>query len=115
MAVSYHRTVAPKIMVMMRFEAPIDSGMLRASGQDDPLIRRAGQSRIIRFLFPTDHTQVVFTGRRAVTPVRAKALRWVNKAGVVVFAQRSRAVAPNRWPIRVFTRLGFRNVRVEKR
>lgn len=122
MATEYQRTKAPAILLLMQVEAPVDTGQLRASGRVDSIVHRENQDRIIRFWFRRFNeppgvsvAQIIFAGRREVRPVRAKALRWVTKAGVVVFAQRSRAVPPNRWTLRVFQRLGFRDVQVRKR
>lgn len=118
MVTTYHRVRAPLIMVLMKIEAPYDTGQLRASGIVDPTIYRDGATRIIRFKFPAtsangfEYAQAVFAGRREVRPVQRQALRWVTSAGVVVFAKRSRAVPPNRWTLRVFARLGFRDVKV---
>lgn len=122
LSAEYLRRYAPAIMFLLQFETPIDTGRLRASATYDPFLHRDGQSRVIRFRFPARnpengvyYAQIVFAGRGEVRPVRARALRWVTKSGVVVFAQKSSAVAPNRWPIRVFQRLGMRDVRVEVR
>ena len=121
MAQQYLRDLAPLILVLLRFATPVDTGVLRASGTLDQRIYRDAQSRIIRFRFPAtspqgvEYAQIIFAGRREVRPVRAKALRWVTKTGQVVFAQRSRAVPPNRWTLRVFRQLGFRDVQVLNR
>lgn len=115
MVVEYHRVKAPLILILMQIEAPVDTGMLRASGSVDPTIARDGNARIIRFRFNTHYVQYVFAGRGIVRPVRAQALRWVTKTGVVVFAKSSRAVPPNRWTLRVFIRLGYRNPIVGRR
>ena len=115
MVTEYHRVKAPLILILMQMEAPIDTGMLRASGTVDPVIYRDGATRIIRWHFDTSYVQYVFAGRGIVRPVRAQALRWVTKAGVVVFAKQSRAVPPNRWTLRVFIRLGYRNPIVGRR
>lgn len=111
----YHRRVAPLVLTLMKIEAPYDTGLLRSTGRVDPVVTKVGTSWIIRFEFPTDYTQYVFAGRREVRPVNRQALRWVTKAGVVVFAKRSRAVPPNRWTLRVFVRLGYRNAVVARR
>lgn len=115
MVARYHREQAPTVLNLMELAAPVDTGELRASGRLDSRIYRDGRDRIIRFWFDAEHAQYVFAGRREVRPVRAQALRWVTKGGVVVFATRSRAVAPNRWTLRVFNQLGFRYVRVQTR
>lgn len=115
MVTTFHQRRAPLVLVLMKIEAPYDTGLLRSTGMVDPNIYRSGTARIIRFRFDTPYTQYVFAGRGVVRPVRAKALRWVTSAGVVVFAQRSRAVPPNRWTLRVFARLGYRDVVVGKR
>ena len=122
MTEKYHREKAPTILLLMKIGTPVDTGQLRASGRVDPILHRAGRDRIIRFWFDrfdrpngVSVAQIIFAGRREVRPVRAKTLRWVTKAGVVVFAQRSRAVAPNRWTLRVFQQLGYRNTRVGRR
>lgn len=121
MTTKYHREKAPVVLQLMQLETPIDTGALQLSGRVDPNVYRQGPDRIIRFRFdrPGDGefsvAQIIFAGRGEVRPRRANALRWVNKAGVVVFAQRSRAVPPNRWTLRVFARLGYRNVQVGRR
>lgn len=118
MAAEYLRRYAPLILVLLQFATPIDTGQLRASARFDQQIYQEAQSRVIRFRFPARspegvyYAQIVFAGRREVRPVNANALRWVTKSGAVVFAQRSRAVPPNRWTLRVFQQLGFRDVQV---
>ena len=121
MSQEYLRNKAPLILVLLKSRTPIDTGALRASGTVDQQVYRDAQSRIIRFRFPArspdgkEYAQIVFAGRREVRPVRAKALRWVTKSGAVVCAQRSRAVPPNRWTLRVFQQLGFRDAKVLNR
>lgn len=122
LATRYHRLRAPRVLFLLQIATPVDTGALRASGRVDPILHRSGRDRVIRFTFDRNGdpagfsvAQVIFAGRKEVRPVRANALRWVNKAGVVVFAQRSRAVPPNRWPIRVFVAIGYRNVAVARR
>lgn len=121
MSARYLRDYAPLILVLLKFATPIDTGALRASATFDRQIYRVQQSRVIRFRFPArspegfEYAQAVFAGRKEVRPVRAQALRWVTKTGVVVYAKRSRAVPPNRWTLRVFQQLGFRDARVLNR
>ena len=121
MSREYLNRYAPLILTLLKFATPLDTGALRASGTFDQQIYQDAQSRIIRFRFPArspegrEYAQIVFAGRREVRPVRAKALRWVTKAGVVVYAQKSKAVPPNRWTLRIFQQLGFRDARVETR
>jgi len=121
MSREYLSRYAPLILVLLKFATPIDTGALRASATFDQQIYRDAQSRIIRFRFPArssegkEYAQIVFAGRREVRPVRAKALRWVTKSGAVVYAQKSRAVPPNRWTLRVFRQLGFRDAEVRTR
>lgn len=122
MTAKYHRERSPTILLLMQIETPVDTGALRLSGRVDPTLYRQGRDRIIRFRFDRNGdpagvsvAQIIFAGRGEIRPVRARALRWVTKRGVVVFATRSRAVAPNRWPLRVFFRLGFRDARVAYR
>lgn len=121
MVEKYHREKAPTILLLMQIGTPVDTGALRAGGRVEPTLHRAGRDRIIRFRF--DRTgddefsvaQIIFAGRGEVRPKTKMALRWVTKAGVVVFATRSRAVAPNRWTLRVFQQLGYRNPHVGRR
>lgn len=123
MSVKYLQVYAPLILILLQFQTPIDTGRLRASAKyDNQLYRLNSGTRVIRFRFPArspegvEYAQILFAGRREVRPVNAKALRWVTKGrGAVVFAQRSRAVPPNRWPLRVFQQIGFRDVKVETR
>lgn len=121
MVAQYLRDLAPLILVLMKFQTPFDTGVLRASGTFDRQVYREQQSRVIRFRFPArsregkEYAQIVFAGRREIRPVRAKALRWVTKSGAVVYAQKSRAVPPNRWTLRVFQQLGLRDARIETR
>lgn len=121
MSQEYLNRYAPLILTLLKFATPIDRGRLRASGTFDQQVYREAQSRVIRFRFPArsaegrEYAQLVFAGRPEVRPVRAKALRWVTKEGVVVFAQKSRAVPPNRWTLRVFRQLGFRDAKIETR
>lgn len=121
LSLRYLNTYASLILVLLQFATPVDSGALRASATFDRRIYREAQSRVIRFRFPArspegvEYAQIVFAGRGEVRPVRAKALRWVTKTGQVVYAQRSRPVPPNRWPLRVFQQLGLRNPQVERR
>ena len=121
MSAKYLRDYAPLILVLLQFATPIDTGALRASAMFDRQLYREQQSRVIRFRFPArspegfEYAQAVFAGRKEVRPVRAQALRWVTKTGVVVFAKRSKAVPPNRWTLRVFQQLGFRDAEVLKR
>jgi hypothetical protein len=123
MSAQYLKVYAPLILILLQFQTPIDTGRLRASATfDNQLYNLNSGSRVIRFRFPArspegvEYAQILFAGRREVRPVNAQALRWVTKGrGAVVFSQRSKAVPPNRWTLRVFQQIGFRNVRVERR
>lgn len=122
MSTQYLKLYAPLILILLQFQTPIDTGRLRASARYDNQLYRDRGSRVIRFRFPAkspegfEYAQALFAGRREVRPVRAQALRWVTKGGgAVVFSQRSKAVPPNRWPLRVFQQIGFRDVQVESR
>lgn len=110
MAYEYAATVAPKVLNVMQLEAPIDTGALRRSGKVDRP-RRVGKSWVIRFRFKEYYAIYVHQGRGEIRPVRAKALRWVNKAGVVVFAAKARAVPENPFMWRAWQRIGFKNVK----
>lgn len=121
MVADYAKNKAPTVLTLMKIGTPVDTGLLQLSGRIESTIHRQGRDRILRFRFdrPGDRdvsvAQIIFAGRGEVRPVRAKALRWVTKAGVVVFAQRSRPVPPNRWTLRVFQQLGYRAVTVGQR
>lgn len=110
MVEGYYRMYSGPIKEVMRQEAPIDTGLLRASHSADPP-RKTDRGWAIRFRAEVFYAIIQHEGRGEVRPVRAKALRWVNKAGVVVFAQRSGPVAENPWLYRAFIRLGFTRVR----
>lgn len=122
MTAKYQREKAPTILLLMQIETPVDTGALRLSGRVDPTLYRQGRDRVIRFVFDRSGeppgvsvAQIIFAGRGEIRPRQAKALRWVTKRGIVVYATRSGPVPPNRWPLRVFSRLGFRAVSVGRR
>lgn len=115
LARAYRDGPAQVVRQRIQAEAPVDTGLMRAEHSVDPapVLRADGWHIIIRapsrspkgFPYPI----AVHNGRREVVPVQAKALRFVIN-GAVIFAKRVRAVPPNPWMFRAFTRIGFRQV-----
>jgi hypothetical protein len=110
MAEGYYRQNSGDIKAMMRAEAPYDTGLLRASHSADPPKKVAG-GYLLRFRAEIFYAVYQHQGYGPIVPRVAKALRWVDKAGVVVFAQRVRAQPANPWMYRAFVRLGLRGPR----
>jgi hypothetical protein len=106
----YYRRYSGPIKAVMRQEAPIDTGLLRASHSADPP-RRVSTGWVIRFRAEVFYAVFQHEGHGGIRPVRAKALRWVTKLGRVVFAQYVRPQPANPWMYRAFTRIGFSRVR----
>lgn len=105
----WYRENSGRVKEVMRQEAPIDTGLLRASHSADPP-ERTNRGWKIRFRAEVFYAIFQHEGHGVIRPVRAKALRWVTKEGVVVFAQRVRAMPANPWMHRAFIRLGFSRV-----
>jgi hypothetical protein len=110
MVAEYHRTSVPQILAAMRAAAPFDTGLTSISHLVDRPKRIAG-GFLIRFRVATSYAIYPHQGHGEIRPVRGKALRWVNKQGVVVFARRVRPVAANPWLYRAFARVGLRDPR----
>jgi hypothetical protein len=116
LAEAYQAGPAQVVRQQMQAEAPVLTGVMRAEHRVDPPKRQADGYHII---FRTEarsregypYPIAVHNGRGPVFPRRAKALRWVTRAGVVVFAKRSGPAAPNPWMWRTFARIGFKQVR----
>jgi hypothetical protein len=114
LAEAYFRGPAHVVLREMQRESPVRTGLMRAShAVDRP--RRVGVDWLIRYRVKADRSGfpypiAVHNGRGWVYPVRKKALRWVTRAGAVVFAKSARPSRPNPWLWRTFVRLGFRNV-----
>jgi hypothetical protein len=111
---AYYRGPAQDVKAALQSEAPMLTGAMRASHTVDPP-RKVGNGWLIRFRVEANNNGfpypiAVHNGRGVVRPVRKKALRWVSRSGVVVFATRSRPSRPNPWMWRTFTRIGFRSV-----
>lgn len=115
LAEAYWREYSGEITSIMRQEAPVDTGLLAASHSADPPLRVPGgwllRWRVKARRGDVGYPVIVHEGRGEIRPKNAKALRWVNKLGAVVFAQRSGPVAANPWLVRAFQRCGFRDVR----
>ena len=110
LAEAYYRRNYATLISTMRQEAPKDTGLLRASGSIDPP-RRVKGGYLLRFRFVAPYAWFVHEGHGVIVPKTARALRWVTKQGVVVFAQRVRPVKARPWLFTGFRRLGFRKVR----
>lgn len=99
------------VLATIRREQPVVTGQLRFSTTAVYPPKPYGTNGwVIRFTARAPYALINHEGRGWVYPVRAKALRWVAKSGAVVFAKRSRPVAPNRWFPRAFRQLGLKNV-----
>lgn len=114
LAAAYHRGPAQQVKRQIQLNAPVLTGVMRQEHttrhdkrDDGHHIIFAAEARSKEgFPYPI----AVHNGRGVVRPVRAKALRWVDRAGVVVFAKRSGPSKPNPWMWRTFVQIGFRNV-----
>lgn len=96
----------PKLLAQARAEAPKVTGNLRYNHKVVRLPKR-----VAHLLGDTFYAHWVHDGRGPVVPKVAKALRWVTKAGVVVYARRSGPSKPNPWLVRACQKLGLRVVR----
>lgn len=109
LAGAYHSQVAVAIILpMMRSETPVDTGVLRQQTRVDP-IRKVAGGYLIKFRAMPYWGVFVQLGHGVIVPVKAKALRWINKAGTVVFARRVKPVAANPYMYRTFVRAGLRD------
>lgn len=104
---AYYRVSAPEVITLLRAEAPIDTGWMRQQHLADPPRRTGAGTWRIRFRARVPYGVFVHEGHGWIYPVHARALRWVNKQGVVVFAKRVRPVPANPWFVRGFQRAGF--------
>lgn len=84
-------------------EAPIRTGKLRRNIR----VRRY-PGRRAQLVAETEYAAAVHDGRKAVYPVRAKALRWVGPGGVVIFSHKSSATKPNPFLLRACTKYGLK-------
>jgi hypothetical protein len=114
MAEAYYRGPAQTVKERFRANSPIDTGRMQASHSVDPP-RLVGRDWLIRFRVEADNAGfaypvAVHNGRGVVRPVNKMALRWVTKAGAVVFATRSGPSTPQPWLWRTMVQIGFRNV-----
>jgi hypothetical protein len=110
LADAYYRENYTQLITVMRGEAPKDTGLLRASGSIDPP-RRVPGAFLLRFRFVAPYAVFVHEGHGWIFPKAAKALRWVTKQGVVVFASKVRPLAARPYLFTGFRRMGFRKVR----
>jgi hypothetical protein len=113
LAEDYYRRNYSTMLRVVRQSEPRDTGLLRAATSIDPP-RKDSRGWYLRFRAHTNYARVVHEGHGWIFPKVAKALRWVNKQGVVIFAQRVRPVAANPYFFNAFRRLGFKNVRRNK-
>lgn len=91
-----------KLVRYARQEAPVRTGKLRRN-----IKVRQYPGRRAQLVAETDYAAAVHDGRRAVYPVKAKALRWIGAGGVVVFSHRSKATQPNPFLIRACVKFGL--------
>lgn len=106
----YHDQVAVAIILpMMRGETPVDTGVLRQQTRVDAGVRKVAGGYLIRFRAMPYWGVFVQRGHGVIVPVKAKALRWISKAGVVVFAKRVKAVPANPYMYRTFVKAGLIN------
>lgn len=109
-AVAYRDRVAvPIILPMMRGETPVDTGVLRQQTRVDTGVRKVAGGYLIRFRALPYWGVFVQRGHGVIVPVKAKALRWINKAGAVVFAKRVKPVPANPYMYRTFVKAGLYN------
>lgn len=101
----------PTILRVFRAECPIDTGILRQQHAVRPPIKQGTGSYLIKIVAAPYWGVFVHEGHGWIYPVRAKVLRFVTKAGKVVFARKVRPVAPNPWMVRALTKLGLKQVR----
>lgn len=110
LAGAYRDQIAVAIILpMMRSETPVDTGVLRQQTRVDAGTRKVAGGYVIRFRAMPYWGVFVQLGHGVIVPVKAKALRWVNKAGTVVFAKRVKAVPGNPYMYRTFVRAGLRD------
>lgn len=112
LARAYQERSAPVILQMMRVECPVDTGVLRQQHSIDKALRHVAGGFVIRFRAAPYWGVLVALGHGVIVPKRAKALRFVTKAGAVVFTRRVRAVAGNPWMYRALVRSGVRDVKL---
>lgn len=112
MVEGYYRQISPHMTAAFRRNAPIDTGLLRAShSADPPRMRRGRRDWYIRFRAEVFYAIIQHEGHGGIKPVRAKALRWVTKAGAVVFARSVKPQPGRPWMYETFLQYGFRRVR----
>lgn len=110
-AVTYWAQSTPRIVATHRAQAPIDTGLLRATHALEPPEKIVGGYRL-RLVIHAPYAHVVHGGHGFIYPKRAKALRWVTKEGQVVFASKVKPVPANPWTVRAWNQMGFRNVKL---
>jgi hypothetical protein len=110
-AVQYWADSTPRIVAGHRLQAPIDTGLLRATHALEPPERIFGGFRL-RLVIHAPYAKVVHGGHGFIYPKTAKALRWVTKEGQVVFAARVRPVPANPWTVRAWKQMGFKKVKL---
>ena len=112
LAFAYRNQVAePIILPMMRAETPVDTGVLKQQTRLDPGFRRIASGYLFTFRAMPYWGVFVHEGHGVIVPVKAKMLRWINKAGTVVFAKRVKPVAANPYMYRTFLRAGLHDVK----
>lgn len=94
-----------------RLQAPVDTGLLVASHILEPP-ERTPYGFVLRLLVKAPYAVFVHGGHGWIYPKVAKALRWVTKAGVVVFAKRVRPLPGNPWTVRAWIAMGFKKVKL---
>ncbi len=97
------------MLAVLRAEEPYDTGRMRDQSGILRPVRVAG-GFVVTFYTRVKYGVYVHEGHGWIFPKKAKALRWVNKAGVVVFARRVRPVKARPFFYSTFRRLGFRKV-----
>lgn len=109
-AVRYREQVCVGIILpMMRIETPVDTGVLRQQTRVDSGVPKVAGGYLIKFRAMPYWGVFVQRGHGVIVPVKAKVLRWINKAGTVVFAKRVKAVPPNPYMYRTFVKAGLIN------
>lgn len=109
---AYWAKNASTITAGHRLQAPIDTGLLRASHVLEPP-ERTSYGFVMRLLVKAPYAWFVHHGHGWIYPIHAKALRWVTKAGVVVFAKKVKPLAGNPWTVRAWVMMGFKKVKLE--
>lgn len=93
-------------------ESPVDTGAMQSAISASGVKRLPGAGPLglagLRVDAQTDYSYIVHEGRGEVRPVNAKALHWINRLGDHVFAQKSKAVPPNRFIVRGLQKIGLR-------